>query len=301
VFSENTQKQFSVLSFYLIFDIVVADIIAMQQLYLSIAGFIIKLVFHRSSDKQNKVTPNQFIQEILKYNEGFILEKEPSSTDFIIEFLEAKGFDLYEDPEKKGFIHFYSPVAYNHISTFYHVSRVQFIYLLKSAVEKLLSRNGFVLHCSANLIGDAACLYVGKSGIGKTTLVSMLKKENPILADDEGYIKKEGKEFYFYQGPFLERSYNFIKTPKRYKVASVFLLEQGEKCSISEPDTKKITRLSFQLISVQNPSSKDKALLSEMTTMVPFQKLVFSKKKEELMNCVLNHPPFNNASGLNTK
>ncbi|QQS44458.1 phosphoenolpyruvate carboxykinase (ATP) [Candidatus Roizmanbacteria bacterium] len=273
----------------------------MQILYLSIAGFIIKLVFHRSSDKQNKVTPERFCKEIFLHNEGFIIDFEPSSTDFIIEFLEAKGFDIYESPKKKGFIHFYSPVAYNHISTFYHISRVQFIYLLKSAVGQLLSKTGFVMHCSANLVNGEAAIYIGESGIGKTTLVSMLKKEYPILADDEGYIKQEGEAFYFYQGPFLERDYNFSKTYKRYAISTIFILEQGNACQISQPTTDEIRRVSLQLISAQSQLSETRNLLSALESTVPLQKIIFTKRKKELMDCVLNHPPFNNTPCLNTK
>ena len=269
-------------------------------LHLSIAGFIIKLVFHKSLDKQNKVTPKQFLKEILKYNKGFILEKKPPSTDFIIEFLEAKGFDIYENNEKRGFIHFYSPVAYHHISTFYHISRVQFIYILKSAVEELLSRKGCVIHCSASLVRNHAVVFFGKSGAGKTTISSMLQKEYPVLADDEGYIKREGKTFYFYQGPFLERSYSFAKTSTRYPIAAAYILEQGKNCTISKPTKDEISKISLQFTSTQELSVVNKSLFS-MKNNIPVQKLVFTKKKEELMNCIFNHAPFNDATGLDTK
>lgn len=271
----------------------------MQILYLSIAGFIIKLVFHRSSDKQNKVTPEGFCKEILLHNEGFVFNFEPSSTDFIIEFLEAKGFDIYESPKKKGFIHFYSPVAYNHISSFYHISRVQFVYLIKSAVEKLLSQNGFVMHCSASLVGKSATIYIGQSGIGKTTLVSMLEKKFSILADDEGYIRKEDNTFYFYQGPFLERSYNFSKTYRRFAISSIFILEQGNTCRITKPTNEDIRQVSLQLISSQNQSADKKRLVSELKKDIPFQKIIFTKRKKELMDCILNHSPFNNTPCFN--
>lgn len=270
-------------------------------LHLSIAGFVIKLVFHRSSDKQNKVTPQNFVRDILMNNEGFILKKEPPSTDFIIEFLEAKGFDIYENQKKNGFIHFYSPVSYNHISTFYHISRVQFLYILKSAIGGLLKKKGAVIHCAANLVGDQAVLYIGKSGIGKTTITSMLKEEYPILADDEGYLKKENKKVYFYQGPFLERSYGFTKTFRRFEISTLFFLKQGNTCSVGEPAGKALTDISSQIISSETSSDNAIRLVSEMTKTINCLELVFSKNKAELMNCILNHPPFNNASSLNAK
>ena len=180
---------------------------------------------------------------------------------------------------------------------------MQFIHLLKSAIEELLFKKGFVLHCSANLVRGKAVIYVGKSGIGKTTFVKILQKEYPILADDEGYVTKEGKEFYFYQGPFLERSYSFTKSSKRYQIAALFLLEQGSDIFITQPKKEELSHLFLQMISssVQSQSLSDRTLLTSLRKNIPFQKLVFTKNKEELMNCILNHSPFNNTTGLNAE
>lgn len=268
----------------------------MQILYLSIAGCIIRLVFYRSLDKQNKVTPKQFIKEILKHNEGFIVEKKPSRTDYTIEFLEVKGMNLLHDKNQNTYLHFLSYVGPHHIATYSYISRVQFIFLLKQAIQEVLGNRGFVLHCSAILVNGKAVLFLGESGAGKTTIANMLKRQFPILADDEGYIRIDDNSAFFYQGPFLERAYSFKKSSNQYEIGRVFLVSQAKKCDIVQLSLEEFERKVRKQIVTSNVHK----VLPSFKNML-FSKLKFNKNKEELMNCVLDHTPFNDPSGLDTK
>lgn len=129
----------------------------------------------------------------------------------------------------------------------------------------------------------------------------MLGHNYPILADDEGYVKKEGNNYYFYQGPFLERSYTFDKTSKRYQISSVFILEQGDRCIVAKPKKEELGRIFVEALSSQSQTTEGRKLLKAMTASIPFQKLIFTKREKELVNCILNHSPFNDSSGFDAK
>jgi hypothetical protein len=68
--------------------------------------------------------------------------------------------------------------------------------ILDQVIPRLLAHDGaFVLHAGAVRIGDAAVLFVGESGLGKSTLTaSFARADIPILSDDAVVVtNRDGK------------------------------------------------------------------------------------------------------------
>ena len=199
----------------------------MESIYLDIAGFNIKLVFHK--------TEIMFLggisrDEIARNYRGFISNKKQKKTDFLLEFIGANNITT----TKKNFsvsICFYEEGYKDQIITYYHISSTQFVLIIRNIVEKLLKNDGFIIHCSACNINGKANVFIGPSGAGKSTIVSLLYSQYPILADDIGIIKREGGNYYFYQTPFLEKN-NFPKHCKRYPIDHIFFLQKAKECKI---------------------------------------------------------------------
>lgn len=103
---------------------------------------------------------------------------------------------------------------------------------MRNIIGKLLKNSGLILHCSASNIKGSAHVFVGKSGDGKSTVVSQLSSLYPTLSDDIGIIRKVKGTYYFYQTPFLERHTLFTKDFKKYPIRKLYLLHKSPECKI---------------------------------------------------------------------
>lgn len=259
--------------------------------FLSIAGYTIKLQFHTSITVNGKRSPAEVRTSMLEHNEGFILKNPPTSYDFLIQFVE-RGSHIYHKDGKNVTVDVFREVTKRKIIANTHISRSHFVYLLRYAINKLIARDGFVLHSSANLIGGKASIYFGPSGAGKSTTVSLLRDTFPILSDDECYIKREGNTFFYYQGPFLEKKYNYDKTYKKYRIAHLFILHKSKQCVIIINDeiSKVVTKLSRQ-IWIGNKEYTTEALknLTLLATQIPCADLYFPKDAHLLRRSIALH------------
>lgn len=202
-----------------------------ERVNLSIAGFVIQLVFHKSNYLS---LIRQFKGSILYLKSGFILSENPSKIDYYLEFVE-RNLMIFKKT-KYIYNYFYEQKEKNRIITFYYISEQQFEAILRFIIDYLLSKDGFILHCSASLIDGKANLFLGKSGAGKTTIVTLLNKAYPILIDDIGFIRKIGeKNFYFYQTPFLDKINPYAKitkNSKRYPLGRIFFLQKAHNVKL---------------------------------------------------------------------
>ena len=89
---------------------------------------------------------------------------------------------------------------------------------------------GFVLHSSTIVIDGLAYIFTGKSGVGKSTIVSLIKEFYPsgdIISDNSAFIKKQNGKYIIYPSPYMEANrlqtlqYKFNKKPP-YKIAALF-------------------------------------------------------------------------------
>jgi hypothetical protein len=259
-----------------------------HSVFLSIAGFIIKIHFGASIYLYGKPSLQELKKAIFLYNEGFILKTPQKKYDFLVEFVE-KGPYIYHYNKKKTKIQteVYEIINKKKIVANTHISRFQFIYILKYAINILIVNDGFILHGSANLINRKAIVYIGPSGAGKSTIVGLLKNKYSILSDDECYIRNEKGVFYYYQGPFVEKKYNFAKTPQRYLLSSIFILHKAERCEIkrSSHTGEVISQLANQ-VWIRKDMQKALTNLSKLIAKIPRYDLFFPKKAAEVFRCI---------------
>lgn len=194
-----------------------------NSIFLNIAGFNIQINLKPTEwDFAFKLKE----KEIKKYWGGFII-KNPNRIDFKINFIERSYLEVYyKEKEKKQYLGFFEEKNKNEINTFYQISIFQFQAILRSIIIKLLAGNGFILHGSASNIKGKAYLFTGKNGAGKSTTMKLLNPEYPALADDTVIIKKENKQYFLYQTPFIEKEWWVKKSSQKLPLEKVYFLKK---------------------------------------------------------------------------
>jgi hypothetical protein len=172
------------------------------MIYLNIAGFNLKICFHKLRDLSLKT---RLINELNHYYSGFFTHK-PLKIDFTIHFVDRRLVEGLIIPHRnKFYINFYDVLSENEIVTFYTIGIYQFQLLLTSTVLRLFQKNdGFYLHASAIAINDHAIVFTGKPGSGKSTAANLLSQKYHKIADDGIFIRKIKGKYFCYPTPILD-------------------------------------------------------------------------------------------------
>lgn len=185
--------------------------------------------------------------------------------------------------------------GYNNNKIFLHekINMYAFQYFLRNIIQSFFGKrkNGFFLHCSGVSINNNAYLFLGPHGAGKSTISQMLSDIVPVLADDAGLVVEEGNKFYFFQTPFIEKSY-FKKSPNKFNIERVFFLKKSNSCCVV-----KITDKNRVLDLFLKQLWTDKKLLNIQLSILmkfvnsfnQFYLLNFPKNKKAVINWFINY------------
>ncbi len=210
-------------------------------IYLFIAGFLIKLKFTPFVSKKNKlISINHINKNIQLFFDHFIIQNPQRNPDIIIELKKHIPLIINNISKKPSdnYLYLYQQRG-KYVTTFQHISLNQFIFILIRIFHVLLKENnGWFLHCSASLIDGKAHLFLGKPGAGKSTIMTLLHPHFPALCDDSMIIKKEGRDYYCYQFPIVEKNWWVEKTNKRYEIGGIYILQKANKCSLEKISNK---------------------------------------------------------------
>lgn len=250
----------------------------MEPLYLSIAGFIIKLEFKESDLEGVK---KEVFQNFLKREFKDFIINVASKVDFTIEIYQRLDFEFFfKTDEQKSYLLLYQVISPRKAITFYYVTYQQVQLIIRNICQLLLAKNnGVILHASACLVKGKAHLFLGKSGAGKSTTVRLLFRDFLPLADDMVILKKENKQFFFYQTPFIEKNLIFKKTFKSFPVGGVYFVKKSNTYSIDKIHQKHIISKMFvnQLFTeYADKSAQVKYLLDFLDNFDNFNYLSFS-------------------------
>lgn len=209
-----------------------------DTIYLQIAGFNIKIYFQK--------TEWNFARELLQYEiqtycEGFITKQNRKKVDFQIDIEDKREPEMFLHKNKRQhLINFYETTDNKKITTFYQISIFEFLIILRDVLERLLNEtDGFFLHASATNVKGKATFFVGKSGAGKSTIITLINENYPALADDSVIVKKESNLYYFYQTPLLEKNWRRLrKSSKRYIIKKVFFIRKAKFFNIKKVEDK---------------------------------------------------------------
>lgn len=254
---------------------------------MSIAGYILKITFSKSD---LFVDNREFKKMIFRYNGGFIVNKKPKKIDYELNFSRTNKMYIL-NKAKEVDICLYNKMNNHKMTTYYHISHLQFVFILRHIINQLIKNDGFVLHCSANLVKQNAYVFLGKSGAGKSTISSLLSSKFAILADDMGIIKKEGEKYFFYQGPFLERNYA-SKSPKGFILKKAFFIHKSKSNRISKIEGNTFIKKLLSQIWIEDESHEKRTIkntLEFVSSHTHFYSLHFSKTRASSLSNLLNN------------
>lgn len=160
-------------------------------------------------------------------------------------FLNLKNFikiQLKSDSEinfirKKNNLYFFFYHEFNkQILVPYHIGTNYFDLLIKLILIKNL-KNGFLIHSSSVLINNRAYIFLGKSGSGKSTIVTFLKRISKVFSDDLSLIKKDqDNQMYIFPNPFDKRII-IPRTNMKYPIMFFFFIKKSPKTEIKKIDS----------------------------------------------------------------
>lgn len=259
-------------------------------IYLKIAGFTIKLDFYprRKKSDQNP-SFNKLFETIQTLFSGYITNSNPH-VDYTIELHRKHPIILTKQVEGKSFkfIHLCQDDKDKTI-TFQHISISHFLILVKKIIHTLLVKNGgFIMHGSAVHFNGKALVFVGRSGAGKSTAMSLLSDKYLALADDSVIIKKQKDIFFLYQTPFfVEKNKWIMRNKEGFEINSVFFLRKSQSFKKEKIFNKKnvallLTRQMFT--DKKDVKSQMKYLLEFVAQFNRFYFLYFAKDSQQLAN-----------------
>jgi hypothetical protein len=150
----------------------------------------------------------------------------------------------------------------------------------------LAQGKGIILHACGIVVEDKGILFVGESGVGKSTLARLWGQENgvDILSDDRIIVRKKGREFRVYGTPWHGEA--AFGSPRQAKLERIFFLSHGQKNSIKElagldPITHLLT-CSFPPLWDSQGMEFALEFFSQVAAHVPLQELSFRPEKSVL-------------------
>lgn len=254
----------------------------MDTLFLEIAGFIIGIKFYPTEPPFLK--EKGFKDRLAFYFYGFVT-KGAKKADFWIDVKERKNLEMMiQTISKKHFLNIYEEDK-GVLTTFYHLSEVQFSLIIRKVCQQLLSKyQGLIIHASASLVKNQAFIFLGSSGAGKSTIINLVSKVFPALADDSVIIKKEGSQYYFYQTPFREKSFWVIKGSGKFKLGKILFLKKDLKQRVIKlKDKEEISKQILEQFLTQeiNPNAQIESLLKFISSFDNFYNLHFNLKNPQ--------------------
>jgi len=261
-----------------------------KSIFLNIAGFSIQI---NLKPTEWDFAINLKAKEIKRYWGGFII-KNPKRINFKINFIERSYLEVYfNKKEKKQYLGFFEEKNKKEINTFYQISIFQFQIILRRAISILLAGNGFILHGSASNIKGKAYLFTGNNGAGKSTIMKLLNPEYQALADDTIIIKKENKQYFLYQTPFIEKEWWVKKNSQKLPLERVYFLKKETYFKEEKINDK---TLLFEKIIKQFWTENDE-FISKKTTLIYqfthkfnyFYNLSLAKNKKKLLDFINNN------------
>ncbi len=259
---------------------------------LYVAGITIKIVFHHCEISYIK---DRFLKDFYDTLEGFIIEDSPKiQVQYTIEVIHIVDTPIItlgkKSPQsfKKEFT-LSSERRKNIFTTYYYTSIHQFTTLLITIIQLDSQRTSYFIHASACNVNGGAYLFIGPSGAGKSTIVSLLSKKFPTLADDLVIIKKVSGEYYLYQLPKIEKNFVQFKDGRAYKLERVFRLIKSSENHI---EIIKDTNLKIQyylkqiLVTEKSKSSTYRLVINHLKSMKHMVELQFSLNQQDVISTI---------------
>jgi hypothetical protein len=223
------------------------------SVYITIAGINFLVKFENIPQSYLQV---KLYTRIKKSFLQFIRSQKPVRIDYTLTIQSVETKQFFMSNKTHSLVLFKSLIQKNMTlyTIFDHVSIYQFLLLLIDILkDTLVVRDGFVMHASGVTFFKkrAVILFTGPSGIGKSTITTLLKKEFPTFSDDYIAIKREDSKYYCYRIPSLVDNKKYINVPLKVQLTAVCILRQSNEYKfLKYTDQKHLTQLiKLQIIS----------------------------------------------------
>ena len=256
------------------------------SLFLSIADCNLELSFEQG---ENNYYADKLQKEVRQHFAGFLFNHKPRQVDgkiilentFIIDSLKANENQKLAFYQKLFTASGKYTLTANSMLSLYELEIV-----IRHLVEKLLIGRGLCLHASGVVYNNEAYLFLGPSGVGKSTIVRLLKNRNiQPIADDSLYLVKKSKAYFVYQTTMHDKEQKVPKNKTAYKLGRIFFLQQSPEFSL-ETLKNKTTILKALLSQVwmheENVAQTVRQITDLLKGAAPFQTLAFAKNKSRL-------------------
>ena len=259
---------------------------------LKIAGFIIEIIFIKSQEQEN--IEEVFVLLVKEYYKNFIFNQNSQKPDFRLQVVNNHNFNILKKRNKKSFfINLYEEKSNKVIETFYHISTSHFQLIIRKITHDLLLKSGgFIVHASAAKVRNKAIIFLGNSGAGKSTIVTLLNNEFIPLGDDTVLIKKEEDTYYCYTSSAIEKNGWVLKSIKRHELSKAYFLIKSKSHNIKPIISKEevIQLITAQIYSEEGTLSKHfKNVVSFVNEFKQFKYLHFSlENKQKLSKLIYN-------------
>lgn len=182
--------------------------------FLNIGGFCLSIDFYNVEDEELRAQLKKFIVDYYKTT----LINDPSlyTVQYEIHFVAEQQLKLLKNSKtsrggREFFMRTYT-VGKKSAYVDYHVSIVQFQFLLKIITQDLLEReHGFLLHCSGVHDGKQLYLFLGVNGAGKSTIMGNLRREYTAFADDVVVVRYVNREWRAFQFPLGKNEVPYVQ------------------------------------------------------------------------------------------
>lgn len=196
-------------------------------------------------------------------------------------------FKFFINLSKRGYF-FYSPKKFAFLINEKKVKKIEdLIFVIKSLINLFLIKEKIIfIHASSIKIKNKSYLFIGPSGIGKTTLLRKLSKwrEVKVLSDDTAVVHIKNKKAFITSSPFDKKKNIKIVHDKQIELSKIFLLNKSEKNIIKKiPLNKRVIKL-YQNLIVYEYLKKTKDIY-RLKDQIKLQKKIFTllefiKKKQ---------------------
>lgn len=205
--------------------------LAKNKYTIKLGGFIIKILFEKTSDSKLESSSKWIFLSFL----GPFIIGNKKVEKITIEVLDRSVFGN-RFPKRENFIF---DSRKSTIIMPYTSDPNKINYVLAQMLSILLKENdGFVLNAIVIKKQGKACFILPESKRIQSKIDDLLKSSSLILSSYLCIIRKIRGEYFFFQYPFLEKGGLILKTYKKYRIQKILIVQNSSKNSLRKINKK---------------------------------------------------------------